>query len=80
MEGLGAVSFNNNSIDRAIKYFKAALATLAASGEANPQAQERIVGKLTDALQFQLEKGGANDARHFKEPPVSAFGVLVFNG
>ena len=56
MEGLGAVSFNEGNVKRAVKYFKAALATLS-STEKNVEAQERLVAKLTDALQCQLGNG-----------------------
>ena len=58
LEGQSAAAFNQGRVTKAIKHFKQALSTLAASGEDNPAAQERIVGKLSDALQCQLAKGG----------------------
>lgn len=51
LEGLGAVSFLNNQIDKAARYFQQALGVLAAT-EQNHEAQDRIVGKLKDVLRF----------------------------
>ena len=51
MEGLGAVAFNDNQFSRAVRYFKMALAVLSTS-EQNALAQERIVQKLSDSIQF----------------------------
>ena len=68
LEGLGAVCFNNGQMSRCINYLKLALAALAASSD-NPHAQERIIGKLTDALQFQLDKSSANDDHNNMKPP-----------
>ncbi len=53
MEGMGAVFFNQGQVNRAIKYFKLALSTLV-TAEQNSTAQERILAKLTDAMQCQV--------------------------
>ncbi|XP_033749635.1 uncharacterized protein LOC117334243 isoform X4 [Pecten maximus] len=53
LEGLGAVAFNNGNLPRAIDCFKRALAVITAS-ESNTTVQDRIVGKLTNALQEQI--------------------------
>lgn len=50
MEGLGAVHFNEGQMERAVRYFKLALATLTTS-EVNELAQKRITAKLNDALE-----------------------------
>jgi hypothetical protein len=55
MEGLGAVAFNKGLTDRAVQYFNKALVILSGC-EQNQVAQERIVGKLTDAIQFKVAK------------------------
>ena len=48
LEGLGAVAFNGNQIDKAVQYFKMALAVLSTT-ESNPAAQERLMAKINDA-------------------------------
>jgi hypothetical protein len=58
LEGLAAASFNLGHTNKAIKYFKLSLSTLAHSDERNPEAQERLVNKLSDALRFELSKKG----------------------
>ncbi|XP_064620014.1 serine/arginine repetitive matrix protein 1-like isoform X4 [Lineus longissimus] len=55
MEGLGAVAFNRGLTDRAVQYFNKALVILSGC-EQNLVAQERIVGKLTDAIQCKVAK------------------------
>ncbi|XP_023932036.1 uncharacterized protein LOC106170949 [Lingula anatina] len=60
LEGLGVLAFVNGSIEKAVRYFKQALGKLSVC-ESNPQAQERIVAKLTDALSYQLQVGGHVD-------------------
>ncbi|CAH1796544.1 unnamed protein product [Owenia fusiformis] len=54
LEGLGAVAFNNGQIEKAIRNFKQALSLIKSSEADFDEAQERIVGKLTDALQYQV--------------------------
>ncbi|ELT87183.1 hypothetical protein CAPTEDRAFT_221882 [Capitella teleta] len=63
LEGLGAASFNMGFINKAIKYFKMSLATLAQLDERNLEAQERLVNKLSDALRYELSKGGVDVAQ-----------------
>ena len=52
-EGLGAVAFSQRDFPRAIGYFKKALGLLAAEDSYNSVAQDRIVTKLTKALEVQ---------------------------
>ena len=59
MEGLAAIAIHEGRHGRAVRYFQAAITTLAASGERNDKAQKRLVAKLTDALQRQLVTGRA---------------------
>ena len=63
---------NANNLDKAIKYYKQALSTLALSKEKNPAAQERIVAKLTDALEFQVNKDT-------KPPLGTKVSVLIYH-
>ncbi|XP_074651471.1 uncharacterized protein LOC141906154 [Tubulanus polymorphus] len=53
LEGLGAVAFNRGNIDKSIAYFKQALGVMA-KGKHDNIAQDRIVTKLTDALQHKV--------------------------
>ena len=81
LEGLGAIAFNRGQTDRAVLYFKQALSLVAATEKDGTAAQERIVGKLTDALQYQVTlnakstgpSGGAweLDSRNMRPPSVS---------
>lgn len=68
LEGLGTVCFNQRKLGQAVRNFKEALAKLAASRERNNAAQERIVGKLTKVLEFQLEKRTGQDPKNIKAP------------
>ncbi|KAK3086275.1 hypothetical protein FSP39_016180 [Pinctada imbricata] len=52
-EGLGAVAFTQKNYTKAIEYFKKALGFLAAADSSNSPAQDRIVAKLTKALEIQ---------------------------
>ncbi|XP_061198246.1 tetratricopeptide repeat protein 24-like isoform X2 [Saccostrea echinata] len=58
-EGLGAVAFNQNNIKKAVEYFQKALTLVASSEPSNTVAQNRIVAKITLALQTQVQKESA---------------------
>lgn len=58
-EGLGAVWFNHKNIKKAVEYFQKALTLVASSEPSNTVAQNRIVAKITLALQNQVQKESA---------------------
>ncbi|XP_048753430.1 tetratricopeptide repeat protein 24-like isoform X2 [Ostrea edulis] len=58
-EGLGAVAFNQNNVKKAVDYFQKALTLVASSEPSNAMAQNRIVAKITMALQTQVQKESA---------------------
>lgn len=58
-EGLGAVWFNQKNIKKAVEYFQKALTLVASSEPSNTLAQNRIVAKITLALQTQIQKESA---------------------
>ncbi|XP_062578947.1 tetratricopeptide repeat protein 24-like isoform X4 [Saccostrea cucullata] len=62
-EGLGAVAFNQNNIKKAVEYFQKALTLVASSEPSNTVAQNRIVAKITLALQTQVKKETAPPVR-----------------
>ena len=53
-EGLAAIYFRENDYENAIKYYKEALAILTKANDVNSAHSERIVNKLSEAVEFQL--------------------------
>lgn len=53
-EGLAAVSFLGQDYDKAVEYYKLALSVLSTTGEEETEHNNRIVNKLTNALECQL--------------------------
>lgn len=53
-EGLAAIYFRENDYENAIKYYKEALAILTKANDVNGAHSERIVNKLSEAVEFQL--------------------------
>lgn len=66
-EGLAAVYFRMNDFDKSIYYYKEALSLVSASSLGN-QHSDRIVEKLSDAIQIQVdEKSSFGSARRPKK-------------
>jgi hypothetical protein len=53
------VAFNQNNVKKAVEYFQKALTLVASSEPSNTVAQNRIVAKITLALQTQVQKESA---------------------
>lgn len=53
-EGLAAVSFLRQDYGKAVEYYKSALSILSATDEKDHEHNNRIIGKLADALECQL--------------------------
>ncbi|XP_077870317.1 uncharacterized protein LOC102802728 [Saccoglossus kowalevskii] len=53
-EGLAAVSFQQGNIEKAISQYKHALMILSQSHQMDTVDQERLVAKLSDALEYQI--------------------------
>ena len=53
-EGFAAVSFLQGQYDRAVEYYKCALAVLSSTADDTTEHNERIISKLANALECQL--------------------------
>lgn len=71
-EGFAAVSFLERDYDNAVKFYKLALSVLSSTGEADGEHNDRIVSKLTNALECQLVLSKKLNGRL---PPLKIDGV-----
>ncbi|KAJ7307570.1 hypothetical protein JRQ81_009596 [Phrynocephalus forsythii] len=69
-EGLGGSRFQMGDPEKAISHYKEALALFSQCQDASDPAQERIVNKLTDALQCKLSRIGWDPHASGTTPPA----------
>lgn len=63
MEGLGAIWFRSRNFSKAVAYYKDAMRLLSLNSELDTSHADRIVDKLVDAIQYQLNSEGKSVGR-----------------